>query len=75
MSDHTYDYVSCNGCDREERKQKLGPFARTPYPPDGWVAVEDNKGRKQWDLCPDCNAAFVRWLMERNGALPKKETA
>lgn len=64
MSDHTYNYVQCDGCGTEQRRLDQG-FTTAQVAPEGWTQVDNRNRKKLWDLCSNCTFDFTQWLTSR----------
>lgn len=75
MSDQKHEYIQCDACQTEARKQHQGGVWGHVEPPEGWIHVVNRNRSKLWDLCPECAKAFTSWLLERAGIKPTEQTA
>lgn len=72
MTEHQYDYVQCDACAVEARKETTHSFGREYHKaPPGWLDVSNRDGKKLWDLCPECAKEFTKWLI---AAAAEKQT-
>lgn len=55
MSRKSYDYVSCNGCFKEQRlAERRTGFGTERCLPEGWIETLTADGKHHWDLCESC---------------------
>lgn len=66
MADNQYEYVTCDCCGSEARKERQGVYGGGSYcSPPGWAHTTNRDHKKLWDLCPECHKALTAWLLER----------
>ena len=69
MSDQTYQYVTCDCCMSEVRKEHIAGCmgGGRDVPPAAWLLVCNRDQKKLWDICPECAKEFTTWLLRRAG--------